>query len=125
MVLAFEHIAVLLQLGAQFGVIFDNAVVYQGNAGLAIALPGKMRVSVVGGRRAMRGPACMRDAGEPLHMILVDLRVQFGYALRAPGSPQYAIGMHGHAAGIIPSRSEEHTSELQSLMRISYSVFCL
>src|SRR3546814_5915742 len=24
-----------------------------------------------------------------------------------------------------PSRSEEHTSELQSLMRISYDVFCL
>src|SRR3546814_6657595 len=24
-----------------------------------------------------------------------------------------------------PRRSEEHTSELQSLMRISYSVFCL
>src|SRR3546814_6319172 len=27
---------------------------------------------------------------------------------------------HGHAA-----RSEEHTSELQSLMRISYAIFCL
>src|SRR3546814_1190275 len=27
-------------------------------------------------------------------------------------------------AGIVPS-SEEHTSELQSLMRISYAVFCL
>src|SRR3546814_2515072 len=25
----------------------------------------------------------------------------------------------------IPPRSEEHTSELQSLMRISYAVFCL
>src|SRR3546814_4459754 len=25
----------------------------------------------------------------------------------------------------IPIRSEEHTSELQSLMRISYAVFCL
>src|SRR3546814_9691960 len=25
----------------------------------------------------------------------------------------------------IPSRSEEHTSELQSLMRIQYAVFCL
>src|SRR3546814_4625089 len=25
----------------------------------------------------------------------------------------------------IPLRSEEHTSELQSLMRISYAVFCL
>src|SRR3546814_2930703 len=26
---------------------------------------------------------------------------------------------------IYPARSEEHTSELQSLMRISYAVFCL
>src|SRR3546814_9923097 len=26
---------------------------------------------------------------------------------------------------VIPIRSEEHTSELQSLMRISYAVFCL
>src|SRR3546814_2565459 len=26
---------------------------------------------------------------------------------------------------VIPERSEEHTSELQSLMRISYAVFCL
>src|SRR3546814_7026446 len=26
---------------------------------------------------------------------------------------------------ITPDRSEEHTSELQSLMRISYAVFCL
>src|SRR3546814_2700520 len=28
-------------------------------------------------------------------------------------------------AGRIGERSEEHTSELQSLMRISYAVFCL
>src|SRR3546814_3262472 len=28
-------------------------------------------------------------------------------------------------AGCIDTRSEEHTSELQSLMRISYAVFCL
>src|SRR3546814_2320355 len=26
---------------------------------------------------------------------------------------------------VMPNRSEEHTSELQSLMRISYAVFCL
>src|SRR3546814_5230951 len=33
----------------------------------------------------------------------------------------------GHSSSLIddPSRSEEHTSELQSLMRISYAVFCL
>src|SRR3546814_7323284 len=29
------------------------------------------------------------------------------------------------AASAPPDRSEEHTSELQSLMRISYAVFCL
>src|SRR3546814_10284595 len=29
------------------------------------------------------------------------------------------------ASAPLPSRSEEHTSELQSLMRISYAVFCL
>src|SRR3546814_6596877 len=27
--------------------------------------------------------------------------------------------------GVVEARSEEHTSELQSLMRISYAVFCL
>src|SRR3546814_7196532 len=37
-----------------------------------------------------------------------------------------AIRGHGYPAKADPSqRSEEHTSELQSLMRISYAVFCL
>src|SRR3546814_4704126 len=31
----------------------------------------------------------------------------------------------GSGRELIPRRSEEHTSELQSLMRISYAVFCL
>src|SRR3546814_3713325 len=35
---------------------------------------------------------------------------------RTPRRPKYSL---------IVSRSEEHTSELQSLMRISYAVFCL
>src|SRR3546814_3710967 len=30
-----------------------------------------------------------------------------------------------HFVGLIRDRSEEHTSELQSLMRISYAVVCL
>src|SRR3546814_5577799 len=32
---------------------------------------------------------------------------------------------HHHALGDVLGRSEEHTSELQSLMRISYAVLCL
>src|SRR3546814_7529587 len=34
-------------------------------------------------------------------------------------------GFHSVQAGSGLIRSEEHTSELQSLMRISYAVFCL
>src|SRR3546814_1211710 len=30
-----------------------------------------------------------------------------------------------HRGAILTGRSEEHTSELQSIMRISYAVFCL
>src|SRR3546814_10170202 len=46
---------------------------------------------------------------------------------RGPGQAQHAPWprcrrYHHHAA---QGRSEEHTSELQSLMRISYAVFCL
>src|SRR3546814_2812913 len=34
-------------------------------------------------------------------------------------------GMMSERRRLSPPRSEEHTSELQSLMRISYAVFCL
>src|SRR3546814_8549399 len=33
-------------------------------------------------------------------------------------------GLHAQRAAFLSSRSEEQTSELQSLMRISYAVFC-
>src|SRR3546814_8431463 len=57
-----------------------------------------------------RLPACTRDASG------------------APGkrSDQRAGAGEGHRVGrYAVRRSEEHTSELQSLMRISYAVFCL
>src|SRR3546814_3710156 len=41
--------------------------------------------------------------------------------------PEATLGRREAVAhrGLEPVRSEEHTSELQSLMRISYAVFCL
>src|SRR3546814_1097724 len=59
-------------------------------------------------------------------------RRQAGYALTPVGEAMLASAIavrdaanrFGEAAGA-RSRSEEHTSELQSLMRISYAVFCL
>src|SRR3546814_6290542 len=37
----------------------------------------------------------------------------------------YVIQLYREHQKCAPARSEEHTSELQSLMRISYAVFCL
>src|SRR3546814_6658303 len=49
-------------------------------------------------------------------------------SLVAPAMKSLADGVDGDrpvVAGESGVRSEEHTSELQSLMRISYAVFCL
>src|SRR3546814_2901951 len=43
---------------------------------------------------------------------------------RAP-MPGYCTNMPRPVTALATNRSEEHTSELQSLMRISYAVFCL
>src|SRR3546814_5448036 len=51
----------------------------------------------------------------------VDLLLACGHTVR--GLPRHLISKY---EPISPKeRSEEHTSELQSLMRISYAVFCL
>src|SRR3546814_7992603 len=52
--------------------------------------------------------------------ICVD--VTSSYSTSASASAVFSTG--DHITGFAP-RSEEHTSELQSLMRISYAVFCL
>src|SRR3546814_1744299 len=44
--------------------------------------------------------------------------------LAGPGPTESKRGFFGRLFGR-PDRSEEHKSELQSLMRISYAVFCL
>src|SRR3546814_7720418 len=55
----------------------------------------------------------------PLAMVLDRGTVGMGLAERiAPGDAKIVSRLEGE-------RSEEHTSELQSLMRISYAVFCL
>src|SRR3546814_2289391 len=41
------------------------------------------------------------------------------------GTDDRRKSLRAAAAKVRNSRSEEHTSELQSLMRISYAVFCL
>src|SRR3546814_5883119 len=74
--------------------------------------------------------------GKPLHISEVRTSCMCTFAqviIDDEESPTFNMVMHNSAAvqrwqGVVEpglSRSEEHTSELQSLMRNSYAVFCL
>src|SRR3546814_5926203 len=47
------------------------------------------------------------------------------FASHRPAKPVFQAEGDGIRQTAVAVRSEEHTSELQSLMRISYAVFCL
>src|SRR3546814_7278592 len=53
------------------------------------------------------------------HILHGAVRTTFGF-----GAVRFMLGI-GESGSFPAGRSEEHTSELQSLMRISYAVFCL
>src|SRR3546814_5859937 len=71
--------------------------------------------------------------GQHIGIIGADSRRQIARALgvgqfgqgRAAFGQERIVEYQRQQVGIGEIRSEEHTSELQSLMRISYAVFCL
>src|SRR3546814_2548021 len=70
------------------------------------------------------------DAGDRPHLIRIETRAGHGSGkptdkIIAEAADKYAFAAKWTGLNEIMSRSEEHTSELQSLMRISYAVFCL
>src|SRR3546814_7039525 len=76
-----------------------------------------------GGRRAAGGTRQRRGRGLYRGQETADLHPQWTGRLEGVDREGGCDFGRGVAAG--PRRSEEHTSELQSLMRISYAVFCL
>src|SRR3546814_7474195 len=77
------------------------------------------------------GFRCIQSSGVRCHQI--DAVIQLAIVVLEPEfqSPQRLTQQiafrcfYGAGCGRCIKRSEEHTSELQSLMRISYAVFCL
>src|SRR3546814_7667449 len=69
------------------------------------------------------GTSCARSSRRCAVTITSAMPLSAGVlAAFGNGSGFSGTGMTSSGAGV---RSEEHTSELQSLMRISYAVFCL
>src|SRR3546814_3024067 len=73
---------------------------------------------IIASRSAMRGTAAAA-AG-----VLTVMRTSSEPA-RASSAICFAVLAGSSVSVLVIDRSEEHTSELQSLMRISYAVFCL
>src|SRR3546814_4800602 len=69
-----------------------------------------------------RSPLARQLSSEPLHGRCADRHCRSAERAARLGRSDHHGG--GQQPGRLP-RSEEHTSELQSLMRISYAVFCL
>src|SRR3546814_2395975 len=71
-----------------------------------------------------KAPSVRRD--EKLVMLIAETHAARTLLSSNPGRSIAAIAASaGKCRTRQPARSEEHTSELQSLMRISYAVFCL
>src|SRR3546814_7344340 len=83
----------------------------------------------VGPNQPLRGSAAPREESSQRSLRLCANLIQNRYRLATSGRnphPSAALAISAafpHIGG--HERSEEHTSELQSLMRISYAVFCL
>src|SRR3546814_1088043 len=65
------------------------------------------------------------EVGAGADPALVGKRVLVNPALQCGSCVACTTGRDGFCHGVKVVRSEEHTSELQSLKRISYAVFCL
>src|SRR3546814_5978433 len=67
------------------------------------------------------------DVGTELRQMLKEMKAKGlkidGYG--APAKGNTLLNYFGIGPSELDFRSEEHTSELQSLMRLSYAVFCL
>src|SRR3546814_8178876 len=79
-------------------------------------------ICVVSQRRAQEGPAELLAEPGQLTEVLGGLPAGSRVALL---QERHHDLLHEPGLALGGDRSEEHTSELQSLMRISYAVFCL
>src|SRR3546814_6387474 len=71
-----------------------------------------------------RGLGASEGCGSGRHSV-ADERPEIRLRPVVPRAKIYQAGSTRNPGAILPGRSEEHTSELQSLMRISYAVLCL
>src|SRR3546814_4898562 len=84
------------------------------------------RADSTASHRARFGPCPPSRRGWQLKTDCADVKASFVSATTGARTAHALFSRHGYfSPTCFTERSEEHTSELQSLMRISYAVFCL
>src|SRR3546814_9788191 len=94
----------------------DGASLHARKADQAIALPGRGVAAYLDGAAILRAA---QEAGATA------IHPGYGFLSENAGFARACADAGITFVGPTPERSEEHTSELQSLMRNSYAVFCL
>src|SRR3546814_6313942 len=91
------------------------------------ALSGSDRIIILSDRSAIDAADRMRSdfVANASHELRTPLAAILGYVETLQDMNDEADAETRHRFLSIIERSEEHTSELQSLLRISYAVFCL
>src|SRR3546814_8348041 len=82
----------------------------------------KTMAKKVDGGWVLNGAKMWTTAAKVADRLLVLARTDKNVEKKHQGLTLFFVDAKSHG---ITARSEEHTSELQSLMRISYAVFCL
>src|SRR3546814_7449296 len=85
-----------------------------------IIIPDNAKEKPSQGKIIAAGPGSRDDSGK-----IQKLDVKAGDTVLYGKWSGTEVKLDGKTVMIMRERSEEHTSELQSLMRISYAVFCL
>src|SRR3546814_5779346 len=88
-----------------------------------IDLPPWMTMDYLTAHDAFKNAGILMESGKAFDNLAPGMQIAYAAWESAPPIGSFHLIVDLPALAII--RSEEHTSELQSLMRLSYAVFCL
>src|SRR3546814_3359070 len=135
---AMNYLKTGLLLAAMTALFGGIGFLIGGEAGMLIALAVAAAMNLFAYWNSDRMVLSMYHAREvdarsapDFHALITELAQRAGipmprvYVIDNAQPNAFATGRNPQNAAVAATRSEEHTSELQSLMRISYAVFCL
>ena len=93
--------ALFLGRGLHYPIALEGALKLKEISYIHAGTGREVGVGVAHRRRAVRRPACVRDAGAGSDAVGLHVGFQLGHARRAAGTPQFAALVHRHATTVV------------------------